>query len=66
MAMSRGRKIALIILGVVVALVLVAVLGIALLFAAFRKSGAFCIGGNCFGVLFLRREQVAQVIKNNC
>src|SRR5437762_4083150 len=38
MAMSRGRKIALIILGVVVALVLVAVLGIALLFAAFRKS----------------------------
>ena len=38
MAMSRGRKILLIVLGVILALVLVAVLGIALLFAAFRKS----------------------------
>src|SRR6267142_2894091 len=38
MAMSRGRKAALIILGVVVALVLVAFLGLALIFAAFRKS----------------------------
>ncbi len=38
MAMSRGRKIALIITGVVVALVLVLFLGIALIFAAFRKS----------------------------
>src|SRR6267378_2885094 len=38
MAMSRARKIALIITGIVVALVLVAFLGIALIFAAFRKS----------------------------
>lgn len=38
MAMSRGRKTALIILGVVAALVLVAFLGIAMIFAAFRKS----------------------------
>src|SRR6267378_2452849 len=38
MAMSRGRKIALIITGIVVALILVAFLGIALIFAAFRKT----------------------------
>src|SRR3989442_1512285 len=38
MAMSRARKIALIIMSIVVALVLVAFLGIALIFAAFRKS----------------------------
>jgi protease-4 len=38
MAMSRGRKIALIILGVLVVLVLVVALGVALLFAAFRQS----------------------------
>ena len=38
MAMSRGRKIALIISGVLVALILVLLLGVALIFAAFRKS----------------------------
>ncbi|HXD31250.1 MAG TPA: signal peptide peptidase SppA [Pyrinomonadaceae bacterium] len=38
MAMSRGRKIALIILGVLVAVILVVGLGIALLFAALRQS----------------------------
>ncbi|MCU1266064.1 MAG: signal peptide peptidase SppA, type [Acidobacteria bacterium] len=38
MAMSRARKIVLIILGVLLALILVAVLGIALLFAAFRSN----------------------------
>jgi protease IV len=38
MAMSRGRKIALIILGVVAALVVMVALGIGLLFASFRKS----------------------------
>lgn len=38
MAMSRGRKIALIILGVLAALVVVVCLGIALLMAAFRQS----------------------------
>src|SRR5438876_5029050 len=38
MAMSRGRKIALIITGVLVAFILVLLLGVALIFAAFRKS----------------------------
>ena len=38
MAMSRTRKTVLIISGIVVALVLVAFLGVALIFAAFRKS----------------------------
>jgi protease-4 len=38
MAMSRARKTVLIISGILVALVLVALLGIALIFAAFRKS----------------------------
>ena len=38
MAMSRTRKTVLIISGIVVVLVLVAFIGIALLFAAFRKS----------------------------
>jgi protease IV len=38
MAMSRTRKTVLIVSGIVVALVLAAVLGMALLFAAFRKS----------------------------
>jgi protease IV len=38
MAMSRSRKIALIISGILIALVLVAILGIALIYAAFRKS----------------------------
>lgn len=38
MAMSRGRKIALIILGVLVAVVLVICLGVALLFSAMRKN----------------------------
>ena len=38
MAMSRARKTVLIISGVVVGLVLVVLLGIALIFAAFRKS----------------------------
>jgi len=38
MAMSRARKIVLIILGVLVVLVLVAILGVALIFAAFRRN----------------------------
>ena len=51
MAMSRTRKIALIISGIVVAVVLVMLLGVALLFAAFRK-GAPTIHDN--SVLALR------------
>jgi protease-4 len=38
MAMSRSRKVALIITGVVVAFVVVAIIGVALIFAAFRRG----------------------------
>ena len=38
MAMSRGRKIALFIIGIVAVVVIVLGLGVALLFAAFRKT----------------------------